>query len=90
MGSNSQNQENYAEMLHCPKNPKVFHQIHETLPKGSKKQMLQEKLAQKFNRNVTNIPHTLVWERSEGEYLISTGRLPCQQIYQRLILKVQF
>ena len=48
--------------------------------------MLQEKLAQKLGRNVTNIPHTLVWERSEGEYLISTGRLPCQQIYQRLMV----
>lgn len=54
--------------------------------KGSKKEMLQARLAERLNRRVSTIPHTLVWEKSEGEYLFSTGRLPCQQLYQRLMV----
>jgi MoaA/NifB/PqqE/SkfB family radical SAM enzyme len=53
---------------------------------GEKREMLLAKLAKRTKRKIKKIPQTMVWERSEGEFLLSTGRLPCQQLYQRLMV----
>ena len=53
---------------------------------GEKRKMLLAKLSQRTKRKVNTIPQTMVWERTEGEFLLSTGRLPCQQLYQRLMV----
>ena len=53
---------------------------------GDKKEALMDKLSRRTGRQVTELPQTMIWEKSEGEFMYASGRLPCQQLYQRLMV----
>ena len=47
---------------------------------------LKARLSKRTGREVKHLSHTMVWEKPDGEFLFAKGRLPCQQIYQRLMV----
>ena len=57
-----------------------------TLFSDDEKVYLKGKISERSGKNVKKLPQTMIWKKSEGEFLLATGRLPCQQIYQRLMV----
>jgi MoaA/NifB/PqqE/SkfB family radical SAM enzyme len=47
---------------------------------------IKAKLSAKTGRKVKNLSDAMIWEKPDGEFLYATGRLPCQQLYQRLMI----
>jgi MoaA/NifB/PqqE/SkfB family radical SAM enzyme len=47
---------------------------------------IKAKLSAKTGRKVENLSDAMIWEKPDGEFLYATGRLPCQQLYQRLMV----
>lgn len=47
---------------------------------------LRRRLSEKTGRPVDDLPEAMVWKKPDGEFLHAAGRLPCQQIYQRLMV----
>jgi MoaA/NifB/PqqE/SkfB family radical SAM enzyme len=49
-------------------------------------EMLRAKLSQRAGRNIKQLPETMIWKKPDGEFLVARGRLPCEQLYQRLMV----
>lgn len=48
--------------------------------------MLRARLTERTGKDVKKLPETMIWKKPNGEFLFARGRLPCQQLYQRLMV----
>ena len=52
----------------------------------AQQEKIKGKLSARAGREVHNLSDAMIWEKSDGEFLVANGRLPCQQLYQRLMV----
>jgi MoaA/NifB/PqqE/SkfB family radical SAM enzyme len=44
------------------------------------------RLSARTGKKVTDLSNAMIWQKPDGEVLVAAGRLPCQQLYQRLMV----
>ena len=46
----------------------------------------KKRLSDRTGKEVTDLAGTMIWQKPDGDVLVADGRLPCQQLYQRLMV----
>jgi len=46
----------------------------------------KSRLSVRAGKEVTDLTNTMIWQKPDGDVLVAAGRLPCQQLYQRLMV----